>query len=449
MNSNFKISLENLTWAKATMICMILLSASVLAYFGGNVAVSLNFEGRLYDVERALWVEVNSTASTLVKPCSYLIDTYISGSTYYLMWNGTNGKLDYYSTNASAVINYAFGNLTNGRTSKEVVLCKGNITIDSTLLPRNYTYLQVQGQISATYNPNFDLVRNFDFPNPSNDITIDGTDWSLYNVTFDGNWKTDGDGGTYNGNANGMHFAANSEVITLKNMRLNRINGDVLNFTGNCYVVTIDHVLCGYNAHGYGAYLPLVDSRISNCYFGGHGGDAFLAGTSNQYSDLYFGATNDGGPFTVKVCVKTINSQFSNMIVDTSSCSAAWYMANCKNNQVNGLRVTRPLATSLTAIQIDDSCINNVITGFFVGQKGELDDTAYGWDIGIGIGIWAAGECWNTFMNGHLTNCTTPYSEPNGDYEVLIGVQSPDAILVTTKTHTKATNFWNATNWVG
>jgi hypothetical protein len=56
------------------------------------------------------------------------------------MWNGTTGKLDFYSTNARAVINNAFGNITAFPPQKLIVL-KGNFTLDGALVVGSYTYI--------------------------------------------------------------------------------------------------------------------------------------------------------------------------------------------------------------------------------------------------------------------------------------------------------------------
>lgn len=86
------------------MIITILAAASTAGYFGVKTSIDIDFNAR---VLQALQQEINSSASFLEKPCSYLIG--VLGS-YYYMANGSNGQITFFSTNASAVINNAYGN---------------------------------------------------------------------------------------------------------------------------------------------------------------------------------------------------------------------------------------------------------------------------------------------------------------------------------------------------
>ena len=102
----------NLTWTKTLMICAILLSAGFAAYLGANVTVNVN--QLVQDaVKEYLERELNSSFYLLQKPCSYIVG--MVGS-YACLQNGTTGKLDFYSTNATAVLTSAIGNMTNGGT---------------------------------------------------------------------------------------------------------------------------------------------------------------------------------------------------------------------------------------------------------------------------------------------------------------------------------------------
>lgn len=140
-NITSKININGLTWAKTAMICFILLSAGAAAYFGANVAVNFNVEDRITILENTLKTIVNSTFYSLQKEATYLICPVTSGATtYYCMQNGTTGKLDLYSTNASYVINSAFGNITASPPQKRIVL-KGSFTLDSSLVMGSYTYV--------------------------------------------------------------------------------------------------------------------------------------------------------------------------------------------------------------------------------------------------------------------------------------------------------------------
>jgi hypothetical protein len=69
---------------------------------------------------------------------SYMISQFDNG-TYYAV-NGSNWHIDFQSTNASQIINWACGNLTSGRTWLETIVFKGNFSLDSTVQFYNYTY---------------------------------------------------------------------------------------------------------------------------------------------------------------------------------------------------------------------------------------------------------------------------------------------------------------------
>jgi len=76
------------------------------------------------------------------------------------MENGTTHQMEYSSTNASAVINSALGNLTSGRTWQEKVVLMGNFSIDSTIYIHSYTYLELIGMVRTVANANYDMVCN-------------------------------------------------------------------------------------------------------------------------------------------------------------------------------------------------------------------------------------------------------------------------------------------------
>jgi hypothetical protein len=64
---------------------------------------------------------------------------YASGQIYAK--NGSTQKIDFSGTTATTVINSALSNLPVGRTWKETVKLKGNFTITTNLLPKNYTII--------------------------------------------------------------------------------------------------------------------------------------------------------------------------------------------------------------------------------------------------------------------------------------------------------------------
>ena len=112
------ISLDGLTWSKTAMLCAILLCGAVAAYAGASVSISISIEERLRSIENRLDTPVNSSLSGLQKPFDYIISPI---DAYYCLQNGTDGRLNWVSTNKTAVEVAAVGNLTSGGT----ILLKG------------------------------------------------------------------------------------------------------------------------------------------------------------------------------------------------------------------------------------------------------------------------------------------------------------------------------------
>ena len=121
-------------WLKATiMIVSILLASGTAAYMGANVTVNLDVQARLdyLEVQQQLLndtinIPVNSTISAMMKEANYIMSLHDS---YYCLINGTDdrgGRLEYYSTNSTTIVNYALGNMTAGG----VLFLKGNVAID-------------------------------------------------------------------------------------------------------------------------------------------------------------------------------------------------------------------------------------------------------------------------------------------------------------------------------
>jgi len=130
--------------------------------------------------------------------------TYIVGqynSTHFYMQNHKGYGLaaydgyEYMSSDASAVINYAIGNLTSGRTSKETVFLKGDFSLANILVP-SYTNIIIYANLTKNGNgPIFSLS-------------------SVRDVSIDGGYYY-GRNGTYSGS--GIDIALSS-TVTIKNI---------------------------------------------------------------------------------------------------------------------------------------------------------------------------------------------------------------------------------------
>jgi parallel beta-helix repeat protein len=230
------------------MLCAILLCASVAAYFGVNVSTSFTFEGRLYDVERALWVPVNSTVSSLSRAYDYMIDTYDGATKYYLLWNGTTGKLDGYNTSASVVLETAIG---AGNVSLH--LARSTFTINSFLSVENNTLIDGEGPGSI-----IELGNNY---TQTRGIINVRNNCTLQNLVYDGRkdyqWNATGD-------QDGILVCGDhNRILNVKSQNAYRGEGFYLSHSNSCIV--------------------------SNCIALNNGGDGFAADDSfyNTFSSNY------------------------------------------------------------------------------------------------------------------------------------------------------------------
>ena len=82
-----------------------------------------------------------------VKNASYII--FKDGSTVKAL-NGSTGSIDYSSTNASAVIQYAINHLTSGRTWMETIVLKGDFTVSSIITVYDNTVINIDGKMEAS-----------------------------------------------------------------------------------------------------------------------------------------------------------------------------------------------------------------------------------------------------------------------------------------------------------
>jgi len=86
-----------------------------------------------------------------METASYTV--YKVGSTYYAK-SHLHGGTNYSGADASTVINNALNALTGGRTWKEKVVLKGNLTIDSPVLIDSYTIFVINGKLTLANGVN-------------------------------------------------------------------------------------------------------------------------------------------------------------------------------------------------------------------------------------------------------------------------------------------------------
>ena len=203
--------LKNLSWKSWFMLVTLLLAAGL---GGGTVNVMMNVQGEVAMIKDSLQHTINSTFYGLQKPASYIVSVVTSGATtYYCMQNGTTGTLDFWSTNASAVINNASENASLVKGS--VFIKAGDYNITNPIQIYNNTKWDGEG-----YGTHLFLA-----PNRPNAVG----DWPLWCIFWSG----------------GSNYVEN---VTIQNIRFdgnvahNQLLGSIAHAVGNVLFFTGDNI---------------------------------------------------------------------------------------------------------------------------------------------------------------------------------------------------------------
>ena len=150
-----KVGVKDMSWKAWFMIITIISAATVASYYGVNVTMNLDLANRVDTLEGMLSHTINSTFYTLQKQASYIISTVTSGATtYYCMQNGTDGTLQWYSTNFSQVMGFATGNLSS--IGGGIFVRNGDYSADSSI--PIYSGITIQGE--NKYYTNISMATN-------------------------------------------------------------------------------------------------------------------------------------------------------------------------------------------------------------------------------------------------------------------------------------------------
>lgn len=297
---------------------------------------------------------------------SYLVFT--DGSNYF-MRNGSTGRIDFSSSNASAVINNALGNLTAGRTWQETVLLKGNFTLTNTILVGNHTHLIVDGTVTLAGGANCDMIANMSPDTVDNDVTIEGGIWL-------GNWATQSAGCGLN-----WTQSASAPVfypVKFIHMYFSEIYDDAVHIdikggaSPSFFILDVDGTCSTDQGSGLWAN-DVTDSVITHCHFagnalpaiqfvGGGGMTTFSGIRTDGY--VYFQGSSQVvfGDFTIDCYNRNVNGlelyisnqvQVSNGFIRADSDSGfntkagiqltADFAANCSMNSFSNIFTGRPI----------------------------------------------------------------------------------------------------------
>jgi parallel beta-helix repeat protein len=264
------------------MVCVsVLVFASQVQSFNGN----LESQPRYFDATQSY---------------RYLIET---NGTHHFILDGINGKLDYESTNASAVINNAIRNLTSGRTWNERVVMKGYFTLDSPIYLWSYTTLDLtEAYLKAADRANTTLIVSYNLTSPGN------TNIEIYGGVLDGN------------KANQYQTEANRLLYDPTGLGDFWTNGILFRKTSNSKVVGtyIKNTLM----HGLACKSNCYFNTFENCIFEGCG----RTGVTYQYQ---------GGISLAE------DTSYNNIVncVTTGNLNKGIYVSGCSNNLISGNRV--------------------------------------------------------------------------------------------------------------
>ena len=178
-----KVGVKDMSWKAWFMIVTIISAAVVASYYGVNVTMNVDLNTRLSIVEGLLTQPINSTFYTLQKESNYIVSVVKSGATtYYTLQNGTDGTLQWYSTNKTALHVAAAGNLTDGGT----IFCKNQTWTNTLTLLNTVMVIESYNGTWRTYSNQGKIMVPQLAADPSTsgwDQTQQGFEW--YNTVED------------------------------------------------------------------------------------------------------------------------------------------------------------------------------------------------------------------------------------------------------------------------
>jgi len=315
--------------------------------------------------------------------------------------NGTTHQMEYSSTNASAVINSAIGNLTVGRTWKEKVVLMGNFTIDSSIIMPSYTVLELRGKVTATYNPDFPMVRN-----------ENQTGGNSYSEIFGGYWEGN-NGATLNagGDIFQIHASGSDKCYywSIHDLMAVHASDDLF----DCYAMRglifniVGYIDSGTRTHGHGFRLHgFSDSMLDNVYAHASKCGAYLHWCSSSlFSNMYFGGSNTDSD-SAQFYLFGYGNEINNLRVDSMEKGAGIIVGNNSidvkdHNTFTNVHVTNPYGSGCNGIIID-RMVNCTWTNVHI--YGDLHEKG-----GLVNGIVEQNNSGgNLYSNLHIHNVTTP-----------------------------------------
>jgi len=297
--------------------------------------------------------------------------------------NGTTHQMELSSTNASAVINSALGNLTVGRTWQEKVVLMGNFTIDSALRVYSHTNIELRCNIYLADNSDCNIFENAEWN--ATDVTFSGCGY-LY-----GNYQNQASGhGIYwriNGTNSDSESFPHSLTIAPEELRihLTKVDGVHANFSGcsGTFIFQMRNTRI-WGARDNGLYCNVVsDAKISDCYL--------MGATKNAYfrycSGLKVSSTYFSGGCGEEVCLleNCQNMMLSEGRYDNGAIHFIRLIGYTKNCVFDGGIISSTSIAGFdnntySTIRLEDTCAHNKFDNFRVYNRTSNNQFKYAFE---------------------------------------------------------------------
>jgi len=465
-----KVGVKDMSWKAWFMIVTIISAAAVASFYGVNVTMNIDLANRVGSLEGMLSHTINSTFYALQKQASYIISTVTSGATtYYCMQNGTTGKLDFWSTNASAITNAATG---NGTYSNITVLLKAGTYLlqNDTVLGNNtvfrgenkYAVILVNARVGMAQGYTNGLIRNYGMGGA---LSLD-QNITVSDLTIDGQ-RSAGKTGF------GIAFE-DVQYVTVRNVIVRDVDADGINFNGlstnqggrgaavgNASNLAIENIDGSYNGVDCVAISNSTFVQINNVVSYKHGERTDINGhgltlTQSEFVQVNnLRAYNATGSNTIGAIGLQLNgvrnSEFSN--IDSSFNNGSGIYAsdsgtyNCYRNTFVNIHVNYNMFRGMYLNNLDGSTFSNIEA---------ISNSQFANDTYAGV-YWVATQD-VVFSNARLGDVQTSKTQTVGmnetgtsDRNIFALINARDnwqAGILTVGANTKVNLCWNSTSWI-
>lgn len=402
----------------AILIIFVLLCMGAEAKY--SPALDLNNCGKISSMLNGTAAQDAVTFSQLVAIGSpdqdYAIAVYKSGTSVIAEFrNGTKIYTGTYNTNDARAINYAFSNLTAGRTWKERVVVRGNFRTEAMLSVPSYTIADFSQACISRYCDGGEEVPIMRTTQAATCVDFIGGSWDGRKASVDGGkglelyYATNSTiQGVYVKATDFQGIAANptGSYITFSNDRVTTAGNDGIMMNGVLYGV-ISNCYSYYNAHsGYDTYSGCSYITVSGGAYNfngmrGAGIESAAALTENiaVVGATFYGNTLDGcmlattgaavGPRYVSITGCNFIGNGGCGIVDIAGWYNNLYGNQFRTNGVDGIQLQGTT---------NDLCSNNVFesnVGYAINEQTACVNT-----FSLGNVAWGNGHSWHIIGSG-------------------------------------------------